>query len=177
MSEKMVAIMKTKPEYGAELVEVDVPKPGPGEVLIKILATSICGTDLHIYEWNEWAQTRIRPPQIMGHEVAGEVVEVGPGVEGIEEKIEILSKKPAGKVVVEEVVNIMGKDVIIGTVESGMIGVGFKVKGPSGIGGIVRIERNREKVEFAIAGDRIGISIEGKIGKVKKGDVLEIYQT
>ncbi|AAL81031.1 translation factor [Pyrococcus furiosus DSM 3638] len=94
-----------------------------------------------------------------------------------EEKIEILSKKPAGKVVVEEVVNIMGKDVIIGTVESGMIGVGFKVKGPSGIGGIVRIERNREKVEFAIAGDRIGISIEGKIGKVKKGDVLEIYQT
>ncbi len=85
MVEKMQAIMKTKPAYGAELVEVDVPKPGPGEVLIKVLATSICGTDLHIYEWNEWAQSRIKPPQIMGHEVAGEVVEVGPGVDTLQE--------------------------------------------------------------------------------------------
>lgn len=89
MAEKMQAIMKTKPAYGAELVEVDVPKPGPGEVLIKVLATSICGTDLHIYEWNEWAQSRIKPPQIMGHEVAGEVVEVGPGVEDL--RLEITS--------------------------------------------------------------------------------------
>jgi len=84
MADKMVAIMKTKPAYGAELVEVDVPKPKEGEVLIKVLATSICGTDLHIYEWNEWAQTRIKPPQIMGHEVAGEVIEVGPGVDDIQ---------------------------------------------------------------------------------------------
>ncbi len=84
MAEKMQAIMKTRPAYGAELVEVDVPKPGPGEVLIKVLATTICGTDLHIYEWNEWAQSRIKPPQIMGHEVAGEVVEVGPGVEDLQ---------------------------------------------------------------------------------------------
>ncbi len=84
MDEKMLAIMKTKPAYGAELVEVDVPKPGPGEVLIRVLATTICGTDLHIYEWNEWAQSRIKTPQIMGHEVAGEVVEVGQGVDNLE---------------------------------------------------------------------------------------------
>ncbi len=84
MDEKMLAIMKTKPAYGAELVEVDVPKPGPGEVLIRVLATTICGTDLHIYEWNEWAQSRIKTPQIMGHEVAGEVVEVGEGVDNLE---------------------------------------------------------------------------------------------
>ncbi len=83
MDGKMMAIMKAKPAYGAELVEVDIPKPGPGEVLIKVLATTICGTDLHIYEWNEWAQSRIKPPQIMGHEVAGEVVEVGPGVDDL----------------------------------------------------------------------------------------------
>lgn len=62
MNEKMTAIMKTKPAYGAELVEVDVPQPREGEVLIKVLATSICGTDLHIYEWNDWAQSRIKPP-------------------------------------------------------------------------------------------------------------------
>ncbi len=84
MAEKMPAIMKTEPAYGAELVEVEVPKPRRGEVLIKVLATSICGTDLHIYEWNDWAKGRIKPPQIMGHEVAGEVVEVGPGVDTIE---------------------------------------------------------------------------------------------
>jgi len=83
LNEKMLGIMKTKPAYGAELVEVDVPKPKEGEVLIKVLATSICGTDLHIYEWNEWAQSRIKPPQIMGHEVAGEVVEVGQGVHNL----------------------------------------------------------------------------------------------
>ncbi|MDK2869747.1 MAG: hypothetical protein PWP39_982 [Pyrococcus sp.] len=99
------------------------------------------------------------------------------GREEEKEKIEILSKNPSGKVVVEEVVNVMGREVIIGTVESGMIGVGFKVKGPSGVGGVVRIERNREKVEFAIAGDEIAMAIDGKIGKVKKGDVLEVYQT
>ncbi|HIP89023.1 MAG TPA: L-threonine 3-dehydrogenase, partial [Thermococcus paralvinellae] len=84
MADKMVAIMKTKPAYGAELVEVEVPKPEKGEVLIRVLATSICGTDLHIYEWNEWAQSRIKPPQIMGHEVAGEVMEVGEGVDDIQ---------------------------------------------------------------------------------------------
>ncbi|WP_461866978.1 L-threonine 3-dehydrogenase [Thermococcus sp.] len=84
MDGKMIAIMKTKPAYGAELVEVDIPKPGPGEVLIKVLATTICGTDLHIYEWNEWAQSRIKPPQIMGHEVAGEVIEVGLGVDTVQ---------------------------------------------------------------------------------------------
>ncbi len=78
----MKAIVKTRPERGAELLDVPVPEPGPGEVLIKVIATSICGTDLHIYQWNEWAQKRIGPrlPQIMGHEVAGRVVKVGPGV-------------------------------------------------------------------------------------------------
>jgi threonine 3-dehydrogenase len=78
----MKAIVKTKPQRGAELLDVPVPTPGEGQVLIKVRATSICGTDLHIYQWNEWANNRLGPllPQIMGHEVAGEVVELGPGV-------------------------------------------------------------------------------------------------
>lgn len=76
----MKAVVKTRPERGAEFQEVPIPHPGPGEVLVKVLATSICGSDLHIYEWNDWAQTHIRIPQIMGHEMAGEVVEVGKGV-------------------------------------------------------------------------------------------------
>ncbi|MEO0141286.1 MAG: L-threonine 3-dehydrogenase [candidate division WOR-3 bacterium] len=81
----MKAIVKTKPQRGAELLDVPVPKPGEGQVLIKVRATSICGTDLHIYQWNEWADKRLRKllPQIMGHEVAGEVVELGPGVKHI----------------------------------------------------------------------------------------------
>jgi len=76
----MKAVMKAERGPGAVLVDVPVPKPGAGEVLVKVSATSICGTDQHIYVWNEWAQNRIKPPQIMGHEFAGNVVELGPGV-------------------------------------------------------------------------------------------------
>ncbi|MGC8893330.1 MAG: L-threonine 3-dehydrogenase [candidate division WOR-3 bacterium] len=81
----MKAIVKTKPQRGAELLDVPVPKPGEGQVLIKVKATSICGTDLHIYQWNDWADKRLKKllPQIMGHEVAGEVIELGPGVKHI----------------------------------------------------------------------------------------------
>jgi threonine 3-dehydrogenase len=78
---KMKAVVKTSPGPGAELVDVDVPVPGPNDVLVKVLATSICGTDLHIYEWNDWAQNRIKNiPQIMGHELCGEVIECGANV-------------------------------------------------------------------------------------------------
>lgn len=77
----MRAVLKIEPAAGATLLEVPVPVPGPGEVLIKVKTTAICGTDHHIYIWNEWSQNRIQPPQIMGHELAGEIVELGPGVE------------------------------------------------------------------------------------------------
>ena len=76
----MKAVVKAGPVYGAVLKEVPVPEPGRGEVLVQIKAASICGTDHHIYIWNEWSQNRIKPPRVMGHEFAGEVVEVGPEV-------------------------------------------------------------------------------------------------
>ncbi|HUU46731.1 MAG TPA: L-threonine 3-dehydrogenase [Acidobacteriota bacterium] len=80
---KMKAVVKTRPEIGAELIDVDMPRVDPDQVLVRVLATSICGTDVHIYEWEPWAQSRIgaeRLPQILGHELAGEVVEVGAAV-------------------------------------------------------------------------------------------------
>ena len=77
MPEKMLAVMKKERAPGAELVEVDIPNLKPDEVLVKVKATSICGTDAHIYNWDEWAQSRIKPPMVFGHECAGEVVEVG----------------------------------------------------------------------------------------------------
>jgi threonine 3-dehydrogenase len=80
LGDKMLAVMKLKPEPGAELREVDVPRPGPDEALVKTLATSICGTDKHIYMWGAWGLERIKPPLIFGHECAGEVVEVGESV-------------------------------------------------------------------------------------------------
>ncbi len=80
---KMKAIVKLKPDYGAEMVEVDRPIPGENEALIKIKATSVCGTDVHIYTWDKWSQSRIKTPQILGHEFAGEVVEIGSGVRNI----------------------------------------------------------------------------------------------
>ncbi len=81
LPEKMKAIIKDAPTYGAKLVNVDVPKSlGPHDVLVKVKAVSICGTDLHIWLWNDWAKTHINVPQILGHEFAGEVVSVGEDV-------------------------------------------------------------------------------------------------
>ena len=77
----MRALVKARPEAGAELREVPVPQPGPGEVLIRLEAVSLCGTDLHIYRWDAWAQGRLGEhlPRIFGHEMAGRVVAHGPG--------------------------------------------------------------------------------------------------
>ena len=86
MGERMKAVVKSQPAPGAELRLVNIPQPKPDEVLVKVQATSICGTDVHIYEWDPWSQGRIGAnnlPQILGHEVAGEVVEVGKEVRQI----------------------------------------------------------------------------------------------
>jgi len=80
MAEWMKALQKTRPGPGAELVTVDIPTCGPGDVLVRNRATSICGTDYHIYAWDPWAAGRIKPPLIFGHEFAGEVVAVGSAV-------------------------------------------------------------------------------------------------
>ena len=77
-------MLKARPGPGAELREVDVPRPGPDEALVKTRATSICGTDKHIYTWGAWGEERIKPPLIFGHECAGEVVEVGSAVREVE---------------------------------------------------------------------------------------------
>jgi len=77
----MRALRKTERAAGAGLVEIPIPEPGEGEVLVRVHAASICGTDLHIYDWNEWAEKRIpRMPMTFGHEVAGTVEAVGPEV-------------------------------------------------------------------------------------------------
>src|SRR5437868_14713368 len=76
----MRAIAKLKAGPGLELIEAPVPQPAPNDVRIKVLRTSICGTDVHIYEWDDWAAKTIKPPLVIGHEFVGEVVEVGPAV-------------------------------------------------------------------------------------------------
>ncbi|MFC1724013.1 L-threonine 3-dehydrogenase [candidate division KSB1 bacterium] len=84
MSEKMKAVAKTKSSPGAELIETAIPEVREDEVLVKVKATSICGSDVHIYNWDNWAQSRVKTfPRIMGHEFAGEVVEVGNNVKKI----------------------------------------------------------------------------------------------
>jgi threonine 3-dehydrogenase len=76
----MKALVKTGPGPGLILKEMPQPRPKEGEVLVRVKATSLCGTDAHIYAWDEWAQRRLRPPLVIGHELCGEVVELGPGV-------------------------------------------------------------------------------------------------
>jgi len=80
----MMAVVKEAEGPGLAYKEVPVPVPGPGEALVKVLAASVCGTDSLIHDWAPWAAARIKPPRIIGHEFAGEVVETGPGVAGVE---------------------------------------------------------------------------------------------
>lgn len=76
----MKALVKSKAEEGLWLEDVPKPSANPGEVLIKIKKTSICGTDLHIWKWDKWAQRTIPVPMTVGHEFCGEIAEVGAGV-------------------------------------------------------------------------------------------------
>ena len=81
----MRALAKTRPEPGLELVERPVPVPAAGEVLLHMEAASICGTDLHLLRWDPWAREIVKPPTILGHELAGRVVASGPAVSRVRE--------------------------------------------------------------------------------------------
>src|SRR6201998_3700181 len=80
MPPTMKALRKSKPGKGLQLEQVQVPTMGPTDVLVRVKATSICGTDLHIYGWDRWSQGRIKPPVTLGHEFCG-------GVEGVGEEV------------------------------------------------------------------------------------------
>jgi threonine 3-dehydrogenase len=73
----MQALVKTAAGSGLTFTDWADPTPGPHDAVVKVAATSLCGTDAHIYRWDEWAQRRIHPPRIIGHELCGHVVEVG----------------------------------------------------------------------------------------------------
>ncbi len=74
---KMKALVKAKAEKGLWMQEVNIPTVGPNDVLIKIAKTAICGTDLHIYKWDDWAKATIPVPMVIGHEYCGYVAAVG----------------------------------------------------------------------------------------------------
>lgn len=77
----MKALAKTEAAPGLTLIDAPIPTPGPEEVLIRVKRTAICGTDIHIWNWDEWAQKTVPVPMITGHEFAGEIVEVGKEVD------------------------------------------------------------------------------------------------
>ncbi|WP_218044694.1 L-threonine 3-dehydrogenase [Aestuariispira insulae] len=79
----MKALEKSQPAEGLWMVEAPVPEIGHDEVLIKINKTAICGTDIHIWNWDDWAAHTVPVPMIVGHEFAGEIVEIGSDVEGL----------------------------------------------------------------------------------------------
>ncbi|MEV6240281.1 L-threonine 3-dehydrogenase [Lentzea sp. NPDC051838] len=79
----MKALVKVAAGPGLELTDVPDPTPGPTDVLVKVLRTGICGTDLHIDSWDDWAAANIKAPLTLGHEFVGEVVEVGNSVTGV----------------------------------------------------------------------------------------------
>src|SRR6202008_412114 len=85
MPETMLAVVKPEAAPGADVRQMPVPQIGPDDVLVKVKVASICGTDLHIYNWDRWAQNRIKPPLIPGHEFCGEVVAFGDEVTSVKE--------------------------------------------------------------------------------------------
>ena len=85
MSKLMSAVVKSEPKAGVEIREVPVPAIGATDVLVRVKVASICGTDLHIYNWDPWAQGRIVPPLIPGHEFCGHVAAVGSEVTSVRE--------------------------------------------------------------------------------------------
>lgn len=96
----MKAIVKTEKGKGLELKELEIPRPGKKEVLVKIKVAAICGSDIKIYKWDSYAQSLIKSlPFIPGHECAGEVVELGEGVESIRvgDKVASETHVPCGK--------------------------------------------------------------------------------
>ena len=80
----MKALVKAKAEPGLWMEDVDPPEPGERDVLIRVRKTSICGTDLHILNWDHWAQTTIPAPMVVGHEFMGEIAGMGGEVQGLE---------------------------------------------------------------------------------------------
>ena len=82
--ESMLALVKNHRGPGLALESVPVPSAGAGEVVIRVLKTAICGTDVHIYEWDEWAQRTLSVPLVVGHEFVGRIVKLGDGVRGLE---------------------------------------------------------------------------------------------
>jgi L-threonine 3-dehydrogenase len=80
----MKALVKLHPEKGIWMEDIPMPHVGINDVLIKIKKTAICGTDLHIYKWDEWSQQTIKTPMTIGHEYVGEVVDKGRGVRNIQ---------------------------------------------------------------------------------------------
>jgi threonine 3-dehydrogenase len=85
MPDTMLAVVKPEPKPGAEIREVKIPAFGRTDVLVKVSVASVCGTDLHIYNWDPWAQRRIHPPLIPGHEFCGTVAAVGDEVTSVKE--------------------------------------------------------------------------------------------
>jgi threonine 3-dehydrogenase len=85
MAKTMLAVVKLQPAPGAEIQDVAIPQIGPTDVLVKVDVASICGTDLHIYNWDRWAANRIHPPLIPGHEFCGHVTAVGDEVTSVKE--------------------------------------------------------------------------------------------
>ena len=76
MAQTMLAVVKENKSKGVILKNIPIPKPQPGELLIKVKLASICGTDINIYDWTPWAESHITPPIVIGHEIVGEVLEI-----------------------------------------------------------------------------------------------------
>ncbi|MEM9689515.1 MAG: alcohol dehydrogenase catalytic domain-containing protein, partial [Pseudomonadota bacterium] len=94
----MKALVKSQSERGLWMQDVPKPKVGHNDVLIKVSHTAICGTDIHIYQWDDWARGAVPVPMVIGHEFSGTIVELGSEVRGFHEGDRVSASRVKEKV-------------------------------------------------------------------------------
>ena len=90
----MTAVVKATAGPGAVLDQVAIPEPKGKDVLIEVAASSICGTDVHIFDWNDWARRHIHPPRVFGHEMSGRIVATGSEVKDLKPGTFVAAETP-----------------------------------------------------------------------------------
>src|SRR5947208_607623 len=177
MPETMLAVVKPEAAPAADVRQMPRPQIGPDDVLVKVKVASVCGTDLHIYNWDNWAQNRIKPPLIPGHEFCGHVTAVGKNVTTVKEgdfvsaEMHVACGKcyqcRTGEAHICQHVKIIGVDVMLEmSGKSDAIRLGFKILRLGGRVSLLGIPS--KPVEFNLADDFIfkGAVVQGINGRL-----------
>src|SRR5439155_677788 len=154
LSRVMQAIVKEKRAPGLKVTTVAKPSAGPGEVLIAVRHAGVCGTDLHIADWDAWAQGRLKPPLVVGHEFAGEIVAVAVGVARAAGAAKVIASDVNPKRL--ELARTMGAHVIINATRDDVVRTVLQETGGEGADVVCEMSGVPSALHQAFAAVRMG---------------------